>query len=89
MVLMMTDTNGAREAVTRAVYGVLPFDWQADAILAALKPIIAAEIRAWAERGLSGSNEINSHYWRGVSFTLGALKSDAPAIASRICGGEA
>jgi len=50
----------------------------ADAALAALAPIIAAEIRAWAETGLKGATRLQN-----------SLNHDADAIASRICGGEA
>jgi hypothetical protein len=56
-------------------------DWRRDAdrILAALAPIIAAEIRAYADR--PGETD------PGVAVACRQFMKDADAIASRICGG--
>jgi hypothetical protein len=82
-----TTLGGAREAVTRAIecaitgpddlpdYGLIA----ADAALAALKPIIATEIRAWAE------NEMGQ--WATPHGVIRSLDAEADRIASRICGG--
>ena len=72
----------AREAVEQTLIhtqGALTFDGQADAVLAALRPIIAAEIRAWAEEYTGGSTTSDT--------AIRVLTADADVIASRICGG--
>ena len=78
--MMGTSPTEAREAVAR-IFADRPFTvdpWEmwtdeADAVLAALAPIIAAEIRAWARETATDS-------------TIDQLIADADAIASRICG---
>jgi hypothetical protein len=76
--------HGAREAVAQITNtgDDEPYNFwaKADEILAVLAPIIAAEIRAWAE-------QIDADL--GESEATIALISDADPIASRICGGEA
>lgn len=84
--------SGAREAVARLIaFG--PDNWpiyleDADEILAALRPFIAAEIRAWAAIGMArldpgyGTRD----YVNGHRDRLTAVFRDADAIASRICG---
>ena len=94
-----TSPHGAREVVARALAeqcdsGSADY-WDmwvkdADAAIAALKPIIVAEIRAWAERGLSVTSRDSAHpVEKGAILVLDTLLRDADEIASRICGGEA
>lgn len=91
----------AREAVARAL-NAMPADARpselvnrdrADRALAALQPIIAAEIRAWAEAGHAPGGNI---HWlveelgapetaAGAAIALNNLTASADAIASRIC----
>lgn len=82
--------SAAREAVARAIQleapGRCPTHMAqhiADAALAALRPFIAAEIRAWADLGLSAPLP-PSDYQRGVAVVLNGLKSESDAIADRI-----
>jgi hypothetical protein len=89
--------GGAREAVARALT-INPENWRmylevTDEMLAALKPFIAAEIRAWAEARREVWTDIewtDEERLRGETARAecNALTADADAIASRICGGE-
>jgi len=77
-------TSGAREAVARALAKPIPLGsslTQADYVLAALAPIIAAEIRAWAEEIHDGSDPYGDTRFQLVT------EGGADTIASRICGG--
>jgi hypothetical protein len=77
----------AREAVEQTLIhtqGALTFDGQADAVLEALRPIIAAEIRAWAETERRACPD----YDFGGRETANNLTNDADLIASRICEGD-
>jgi hypothetical protein len=91
----MTDTSGAREVVARAMAGPkAATDWKlwlddADDALAALAPIIAAEIQAWADLGFSAIATRKHPVDQAARLVLETLTADADAIASRICGGEA
>jgi hypothetical protein len=108
-VLKTSNNGGAREAVARAIEthticmcgeGAENLTEQAqhiaDYALAALAPIIAAEIRAWADLGFravpplaAAKNPQEVAYARGASTVLSELKRESDVIASRICGGEA
>jgi hypothetical protein len=66
----------------------------ADYALAALAPIIAAEIRAWAEGerdaylpDFTFGGQLDRARTGGRLAQLELIDRDAPAIASRICGG--
>jgi len=99
-----TAPGGAREAVARALgvdcgmaedgYSLGDLLATADVVFAALRPIIAAEIRAWAEGVKAPGGEV---HWlveelgvpetaSGVVMALNSLTQAADAIASRICG---
>jgi hypothetical protein len=57
----------------------------ADYALAALAPIIAAEVRAWAEEAEPRAH-FDSTYAMGMRDSLKLFNDDAETIASRICG---
>lgn len=82
----------AREVVAAAIWDRKPTcdcdrcvsccEADADALLAALRPFIAAEIRAWADLGLSAPLR-PSNYQQGVTVVLNGLKSDAdPSLSA-------
>jgi hypothetical protein len=89
--------SGAREAVARAILGqsglcsctacsAKALD-NADAALAALRPIIAAEIRAWADEEIGSVASIGPvGYIQGQLDCLEIVGSNSDEIASRICG---
>jgi hypothetical protein len=94
-VLKTSNNGGAREVVARAIavdaggptalptataYGI------ADAALEALRPIIAAEIRAWADEEIGSVASIGPvGYIQGQLDCLEIVGSNSDAIASRIC----
>jgi hypothetical protein len=72
----LEDAGDALNAITAAGYVVTT------------PTAIAAEIRAWAERGLSVTSRDSAHpVEKGAILVLDTLLRDADAIASRICGG--
>jgi hypothetical protein len=58
-----------------------------DVMLAALAPIIAAEIRAEAQRQHDNWDDPTSAYWCPARLGITAMSDAAETIASRICGG--
>ena len=96
-----TMSSDAREAVARAIINApccSPVPKEScddceliatDAALAALAPIIAAEIRAWAERETKAwADTVSGDFLEGAEEAVKSLAGDADAIASRICGGS-
>jgi len=90
-------SSGAREAVARAigaeVYNGAENDdlslsaRATEAALAALAPIIAAEIRAWAKAEEDRLEKRGCYWASGVYDTAENLNLEAEQIASSICGG--
>ena len=64
-------------------------DWcrDADSVLAALAPIIAAEIRATAEAHARAWQHVSDQFSDGVRAEARMMITGADGIASRICGG--
>ena len=62
-----------------------------DVTLAALQPIIAAEIRAWASEqrdALPISLQSTASGWAILNKLAGDVTNESDTIASRICGGD-
>jgi hypothetical protein len=91
-------SSGAREAVARAIAegdGAIAWEYayeQADAALAALRPIIIDGLRTWAGAKLFdpevGGQSESRHRALGRVAQLEELVDSAEGIASRICGGD-
>jgi hypothetical protein len=90
-----TSTGGAREVVARILRERYPLhsngfnDETADDVLTRLRPIIAAEIRAWADEEIGSVASIGPvGYIQGQLDCLEIVGSNSDAIASRICGDD-